>query len=593
MRQAILYVSSLALIVVGIALLAVGGISVNWVRFAVSYVLILIGLFFLGLTVYESNRPGISRSQANSPLQPPRTFRHCEAIARSVAHIRDSSWGPRFIAGGEITPFVLAGFTTLLLDPRQFHGRIVEEIRPHGRQIRQKVSCSLLLDEVRLTRGVEPSSDSGHPDEEVSAAIGPEVDGPRTEISQVPDSTVVNTSKPHELTVFYPAVVVRKGEIQDNFHVDIKGQEAVVTLTFEEYCQLITVAIRSVQKSMLNRLEQAQHDYLSGLVDRTLALICGRGVQSDDYCKYEEAAEQLTQDIDAFIDKSHLESSLQNHLAAISGLARDYCSRYPVVVVLPPEVVNTTRAVVRYEREYTPRWCYGKARGNWWRFFMERLSAILGARSGDLEVEIGRASEAQSYHILINASEDAYLGDQRIDGIENYQMLGHNDVHYRFRRPLGQSYVHGYFRDVIHKKSVENGVDASGERHSSLPADESVAKSGHAANGLRLRVRFFETPPGSIGKSTISATAAFVLVWAVGAVFTAAGGAPQNVDFPAVILAFPAIAAAFVGFERSASESVVGADVVAKVAALLTFMLTLLAAGLYMRSDTRPSARPS
>lgn len=568
MRQVILRVISPVLIVVGSALLAVGGISVAWVRFSLGGLLVIVGFVLL----YDRNRAVISASRASDALDPPTRFRHREEISDAVARITDSSKGSRYIAGGEVTPFALASFTTLLSSPRLFHGRIVEEIQPSGRQITQKVSSSLLLDMARLTRGVDLSVSTDAPgntfddlaseDRAVRFADG---DGKTSETGD------------GKLTVFYPAVVIRKGEMQNYFHVDVKGEDAVVTLTFEEYCQLITIAIRSVQRLILTKLSSVHHVELCDLVDRALALIRGRGVQSDDYSKYDKASLDLASDISQFIADVDLDVRLQNHIAAIGGFARDYASRYPVAIVLPPSVVEATRAVVRYERQYTPRWCYGQANENRWRFFTERFAAILGARPGELEIEIGRASEAQSYHILINGSPDAYVGEQRIYGIDRYCMLGHQDIHYRFRRPLGQPYVHGYFRDVVLKESSRpTGSRGGNDGGMRLPS------SRHVADGLMLRVRFFETPPGSIAKSAISAAAALFLIWAVAAVSSAAGVTPDNVDFAAVILAFPAIAAASVGFEKSTGDSTVGTEIVAKVTALLTFGVTLLAAALYM-----------
>jgi hypothetical protein len=527
---------SIILLITGVALLTLRGVDLSPIVTLSAIVLILLALVQLGASLYDRYRSDIRQSVLPTPLVPPRRFNHCAELAASVvAPVAADSPNALRVAGWRLSSFSLGAFNALLTEPRRFHGRIVEHIRPMRMQVRQIVTNSLLLDPRRFDE---------------SEQSGSRVDDLESEI------------------IFYSVVVIRKGEIQDQFHIEVKGQDNTFTLTYEEYSRLQVVTLRSIERVLAARLDASRIAKLNEVVDEALILICGRGVQSDNYAAYRDRANDLVAEIESFLELEDVRSALpdaeKNSLSGIGTLARNYCDKYPVVVALTKSACYDGHALVRYEREYPPRWCYQSPLGNARRFLVERVSALLGARPGEVEVDIRRAAQAQSYHVIVDGATDTYVASQQISGLENYQMQGHDNVHYRFRRMLGQSYVHGYFRDVVH-------------RGNSKP------------DSLFLRVRFYETPPPSIAKASVSAFAALVLILTVSFVFSVAKDAPVS-DFPALILAFPAIAAAFVGVERPSTGSILGTELAARACALVTFVTSLAATALYM-TQTRPETR--
>lgn len=533
-------------IAAGAFLLALGSVIVSvptlWTfiaRLGVALVVWAIGLAVLIRTAVDRYRPAESgdpdaRIKQDSVQAFRAKFRHDAELASSVTALK-SHTGKRYrIAGRVVSVETVARLAFMLEDRRRFHGRIVEEITPQKRSLRRRVSSSLILS--------FPGSAALDADEE-------EVGGDHGQI-------------------FYPLTMVPKGFLTDNFHVSIKGEDATVTLTYEEYCQLMVVLVRtyvkfcaSVAPELLKKLDK--------LSWQSLRIICRRQVQSDRYDLAEQRAGKVRKrlhDLAAEIQQQDVEYALEmsDYVRQIGDFAEKFCSRYPLLLVIPLGAVKDNRVVVRYEQDYPPAWCFRHEKNQRRSFYLERIGSLLGGQAGRIDVDLERAQDAQSFHLIFHGGEETYLADQQMIGSANFKMRGHKSKSPpgRFTRPMGQSYFHGYFRDLARRKK-RPGV-------------------------LKARLTFYEVPPGAIGKATIAAFSSFVITSTIGILMPAMRATTQNplpsalTSFSGLILAVPAASAAWVGLDKSGAQSILGTEVTARFSAYATFALSLSGFALFL-----------
>jgi hypothetical protein len=177
---------------------------------------------------------------------------------------------------------------------------------------------------------------------------------------------------------------------------------------------------------------------------------------------------------------------------------------------------------------------------------------------------------AQSYHLRVNAPDGIYLGDQRL--LDSDQTLKSVDQdakippHYRFRRRLGQGHAHFYSR-YFPKAALIPGVNSF----------ESPA----------VRLTYYEAPPGSLLRAAASGMASLMLIWTVGVIGSRVDGQIAT-DAPAVLLAFPAVVAAWLGFE-SPSRRLLEGTLLGRLSLFATVGLSLIASGLFLLHNSKSS----
>jgi hypothetical protein len=352
------------------------------------------------------------------------------------------------------------------------------------------------------------------------------------------------TDKERAEDLLFPVLMPVKGELQDNLRITLDGQP-VATLTHHEYL-LLTEVVLDALLVPVNGLTAEQIDELGTLTDQALAIVCRRGrlESPEDKAKIREYA-------DAIAKLATNEVTENFKLAA--GLLRLLAENYVIVVVIAAK--KDLKRQVTYERYIIPtlklaRWT---SPHKWVRDYVR---AFLGARPVFLELPLLNAVTAQSYHLFVMGPDGMYVGWQDVpkaNGLFSNPSLDEDLIrpYARFQRRKGQRYLHLYTRSVEAKDSQ-----------------------------LQLDVRFYEVPPGSTATSAMAATTNCVLVFVV-AFILQAQKAPMGSDFPAVVLAFPAIAGAFAGFE-SRTTALVGGVLSTKATALLTVFLSLAASGLFM-----------
>lgn len=560
-RSLMVLAAGALLIVLGLLLVFAGDVPFEAYRGIVGLLPLIVGggLLYIylrsryggsGDPVANDETVQIDLDQIPPEINGQRKLQHCLEIPTAVETLQRGTSGRFKIAGQEISEVTVEALGKFLANSRLRHGRIVERIEFSAREIHQQVSSSLLLD-------------------------------------FLPES--------NRDCLFYPVLTVRKGELQDGFRTELEGGAPVLVLTYDEYCQVMIVHVRALLARA--KLPTADASDAEILINKALYLICRRQLASDNYTGAVEAVEKLGKELTNLSNKIAKDyhdieyaaiaaspganddarrlaiddeaRARRSAITTIASYVQSLHDRHLVLAVLPPESTHNNRAVVKYRRKFAPQWCHSRFGEHPISFIRERVAAFFGAGLGEVEVDLRRASRAQSYHIEVRGGENAYAATQAITGIDNYEMVGHpgQKQRPRFVRLKGQSYVHWYFRDLARK-------------HGSR--DE-----------LTLHVEFFEAPPSSMAKATMSALAATVLIYVVSLVASAADGEPLNIqsDFPALVLAFPAVAAAWIGMDRS-QTSLLTSDIAARFASIATFLFCVLAGALFILQNSRLATPP-
>jgi hypothetical protein len=399
-----------------------------------------------------------------------------------------------------------------VLNLREFRARVVEEITPLRRVLRQKLSIT--------------------------------VTAPATDPAE---------------QLLLPVLLPLKGELEDDLLITVDDNPAT-TLTHREYLLLTTAAIESLLIPAVGSLNPEQTAILRGATDTALRLVAHRGqLTKADQPKVDECANTLIA----------LAPQAGDSLIVAAVLVRKLANNYAVVAMIPAGKKNADKrlgdkCVVTCERNLIPSLQLASAR-NPLRYLRDRLGALLGARPIYLSLSVSNAATADSYHLLVTGPDGLYVGWQNMadpGGLFTQPSVDQNlsEPYARFQRRRGQRYLHLYTRSI---------PDAMAEK-------------------LVLDVRFFEVPPGSMAAATLAAASSFALIYLVSLIlpgtFNASSPSALGSDFPALVLAFPAVAGALVGVDRRPT-SLVGGTLSSKASSFLTVILSLCASGLFMAQE--------
>jgi hypothetical protein len=216
------------------------------------------------------------------------------------------------------------------------------------------------------------------------------------------------------------------------------------------------------------------------------------------------------------------------------------------------------RTVAQYQRIIIPAVRFAaKGHARWYSWVKGRARVLLGARPVALTLELKNAWTCKSFHLTVAAPDGLYLGEQKALGL-NALMNRRADgapvlPYYRFRARLGQPHAHFYSRF--------------------LPAPE------EGQQPPKLKFRFFEVPPGSVFRAAVAAMSCFVLVSMVA--WMMSHTSDPGTDAPAFLLAFPAVAATWLGFE-SPTRRLFEGTFTARCSLLITAATAIASSGLFM-----------
>jgi len=350
----------------------------------------------------------------------------------------------------------------------------------------------------------------------------------------------------------FPVIIPSKGELNDEILVLGSDGERIPCFSYSEYLLIIASVLRMLL------LKAYKLDHLPGDGDeaerQALRCIMQRGIPADSDIK--AAVDQLSNLPITPNGDTAVIQDLQALKVAVE-LVRKLSGRYAIVASI--ECTPEGRMVLEYQRKMVPTLDLGmNKKGERFRWLQDCGSILLGARPVDLTLPLENATTCQSFHLYVDCPEGLYLREQQVSGLDEYLNRDNRQMrtippYYRLRRRLGQPYAHFYARFFPEPKENET-----------LP---------------EFRVSFHEVPPGSLFRAAVVSISTALLVWLVGWVL--ARVRHPETDVPAVLLAFPAVAAAWLGFDEKRRRLLEG-TLVSRCSLMLSAATALGASALFM-----------
>ena len=367
--------------------------------------------------------------------------------------------------------------------------------------------------------------------------------------------------------IAFPVIIPPKGTLLDNFDIYDAAGRHVAALSYRESlplaaCTLRTLLLSAYQaKRLPAEAITAEYQALAAIIQRN-----NPGADRDEsqpWLSQEagSAIRMLSELEPAVTDKASLRMAIR--------LAKELSGHYAVVapISLPPG----GRFSLHYERslipelELTPerhmrlRQSGKLTKGikSAWLDVKGKLRVLLGTRPVSVTVSLDNAWTCQSYHVRVEVPQGLYLRRQELDASKEYLKKRTKGAptppYYRFRGRFGQSFAHFYGRFFA-------VPDAPSTR-------------------AKLKLHFYETPPGSNFRAAVASTTCFTLVWAVA--FSMSRVPDPGTDAPAFLLAFPGVAASWLGFESPTNRLFEG-TLAARLSLTLTTITSIAASGLFM-----------
>lgn len=377
--------------------------------------------------------------------------------------------------------------------------------------------------------------------------------------AQIPRQLLRNGEEEPPDTIFIPALLAPKGELQDAFDVLADGGSSAFVLSYREYLHLAADILHVLLTAAydLNR-----SDRLPPRVREAEALAIGAMM-----ARVDPNATATSVDYSAAQKIEHLMAPNRAVCNLAATFVRKLTTHYAIVAMIPSH--SDGRLLFKYRQTLIPGVKLSEADtekrltlGGWIRL-------ALGAKPVEVSIELDNASTCQSYHLRIAGPPGLYLASQTPVDVEANGILGRlakgapTPPHCRFRRRLGQPHAHFYARYFPEKE----------------PDKERP----------RIRFKYFEMPPGSPFRAAITALACLALVWLTGTTSIISSAAPPltglpmdpHSDIPALLLAFPALAATWLGFESPSGRLFEG-TLSARLCLMITAALSISASGLFI-----------
>jgi hypothetical protein len=499
-------------------------------------------------------------------------------------------------------------FALAVTNPALFRRRVAEMYEPSRRTVTQGVAIDIQIPTELIDR---PAAHDASPPHENEASISvPESDatnqalaceGPksplaenRTSSSTTPPSIVNQPETPGVLVVPFPALLPVKGELTDDLEVYGVGGGRLPTYSYSEYLELVAGILRMLLLKACNLEDKGSlHRAVARAERAALRCIMQRGLQeSSEVTRAVKGVLDLrTQNIaEPHESERHPDG---NVITLTAELVRLLANRYAIVALV--ECNSEHRSVIRYQRTIVPGLSLSRYNRHAVRWLQERLAISLGARPVLLNAPLTTAATCQSYHLVVRCPEGLYLRLQKFPGLQRYldadskrrevaRKAGSPDVtippYYHIRSRLGQPYAHFYSRYFAEPTPALYG---QGSRKSAENDSNSASQMTDTAIPLELfpkaEFTFLEVPPGSLFRGALAAVSAFLLIWIVG--FISSKGDDPGTDAPAILLAFPAVLAGWLGVDAPPRRLLEG-TLASRLSLLLTAVLALGASALYM-----------
>lgn len=441
-----------------------------------------------------------------------------------------------------IGPLEAEIFALALINPAALRQRVSERYEPERRTLWQRVTVEVQI-----------------PGELIAPQV---VMAHRTDRDVAADEKIIESEIQKRKSRFselgripFPVIIPPKAELNDEIVVLGTGGDRVPCFSYPEYLLIIASVLRMLLLKAY-RLDNVDHlpKVASNAERQALGCIMQRGSPPEAAIKGAvDAIRNLPR-----AQGAQTEGIRDLQAARIAAeLVRKLSDRYAIVASL--ECTPEGRMVLEYQRKIVPTLELSvNERGGRFRWLQDRLSIFLGARPVDLALPIENAPTCQSFHLYVDCPEGLYLRKQQLIGLDEYlsrnnRQASANPPYYRLRRRLGQPYAHLYAR--FFPTPNEGEV---------LP---------------ELRVSFWEVPPGSLFRAAIVSISTVILVWLVGWLLPRAQD--PGTDVPAVLLAFPAVAAAWLGIDEKRRRLLEG-TLASRISLTLSAISALAASSLFM-----------
>lgn len=425
-------------------------------------------------------------------------------------------------------------FTLSVISPATLRRRVIDEFTPQQRTVQRSVSVEIDLHERFLLDEMEGfskrSEDHGDPRQHNGE----------------------DERNPNPGDLYVALALPKKGVLYDQLKIVDDQGATVHSLSHTEYRILAAKVLRTLLISAYGagaepaalplEAERAERAALEDVVAFSHRAPTTKPGDERLWDWPGDAAPPLTAGMRAILGLG-TEGSAQNpenrdfllHAARLTGILAE---RYAVVIALAANN-GKSRFFVRYERTEIPSLDQNE------RSLKSILRQFLGARPVGLTVNAGLALTCQSYHLHVHGPDDLYLADFDLPSIQHNQSDDNVvalEPYWRVRGRRGQSYLHVYTRKLT-----------------------------EISSHLSVKAKFFEVPPGSIGRAAPAAVAAFLASVAVAAI----PAAKVDSDLASFILALPGIAAAWLGFDSSSSALLSG-TLAARMSLAVTFLISVV-----------------
>ncbi len=478
-------------------------------------------------------------------------------------------------------------FARAIVETTALHQRIIEDYQPNKRTLRRQVTIDVQIPRRTLCRAMGATGSDGAPGEAASGG----------------DYTGV-AGKAAELVMLYPIVVPPKSVFYDDLRVRGAGGESLATLSYREYLHVAASVVRLLLAAACNAPPEdlpeealkCEHGAVGGIIRR----IDGRppasratddsGTASASATAVEvaEAGRELARSLlnlnlkSIFGDSAAGEpparmATRRRAIRMAAELVEVLSTHYAIVAVVP--VPTTGRFTISYEFTTIPELNLTPDLGGYdstsrlrrlTRALRTRLYILLSTRPIDVKLSLDNAWTCQSYHVMVHCPSELYLAKQQLDVEEGYlQRVARrapSPPHVRFRRRLGQSYAHLYARFLPPPHGPKR------DKHGNI--------IGPAEKAPKLVLHFQEVPPGSVCRAALAAIASAALVWIIGYGLSHNRDLVLGTEAPVLLLAFPGVAASWLGFDGDAH--LFEGTLTARLSLACTALVSLIATGLYL-----------
>jgi hypothetical protein len=472
-------------------------------------------------------------------------------------------------------------FTSAIIFPAAHRQRITERYEPGERTLTQKVTIDAQLPPGVVRQILNPrESNSGGRGAALPLQRIPPPEGAPSGMEPGQTAGPSASSPPGQPVFLFPVLVPRKGEMVDNLRVLAADGSELPVLSYRQYLQLVAQALRTLLDIAFGRdISENAHQEAFKAEHLALRAMMQRAEPNGEY--------EDDSGIRALLGLAAAEPEpvTLDALRLAAKLVRKLTSHYAVVAAIP--CPSDGRFVVSYERMMIPTLKLAETRNGILSWLKARARLIFGSRPVDFAVSLDNAWTTQSYHLIVDAEEKVYVGVQEAPSLISYLSAHWNNIkkmrkeqaeetrpqasnsphkasdwttpppYYRFQRRAGQRYAHFYTRFFPEPK-------------------EDLAEGNQVP---KVRFRFYEVPPGSVFKAVITSFAGAMLIWLIG--FVTSRKADPGTDVPAFLLVFPAVAAAWLGFDGPPRRLLEG-TLAARLSLAITTLCSIAASGLFM-----------